>query len=354
MKAQKQIDEFDVLEASEKAFSNSKPALPQAPSRTLLRFCALSLFVLAYAFLVVAVRPELAPIAHAKFVGKEARLLPLPGTYVPSAKLRIVSAHVGSELSTFSAQQSMSERDFSRFSHRTPQHSSMACSSCHNRTNNSPVPALSGHKDCTSCHLAQFVTPNIPMCAICHTNLNSSNPPVKNFPRLASFNVIFDHAQHSRGDARPANDCAACHLPLRRGIAKTIPAGFTGNPGGHSQCYTCHSPGSTSNGRDIASCGTCHQPGSFRRTPTTGRAFQVNFSHADHAAGQNLSCNDCHTLRAGLPQARQVSSPIAEQHFASTRAQSCMSCHNGRRAFGDANFGDCKRCHTNGTFRMGS
>lgn len=297
--------------------------------------------------------------AYANEGGTRARLLPMPSSAIPlvttsSARLRVLPAHTLANSLSISVQGGMNGRDFNTFSHRTPQHSAMACASCHHRKDNSPIPAVSGHKDCTSCHLAQFVTPNVPMCAICHTNLNSANPPVKNFPRLASFNVVFDHAQHSRAPARPANDCAACHLPTQRGVAKTIPAGFTGNPGGHTQCYTCHTPGSTFNNRDMASCSTCHKQGGYRRTPTTARSFQVSFSHADHAGKQNLSCADCHTLRAGAPQSRQVSAPLPQQHFQSTRAQSCMSCHNGRRAFGDRAFGDCSRCHTGNTFRMKS
>lgn len=359
MKKREQIGDLNGLELDGRESERARPEhpTPSMSARSRLRLCALLLFVLVYSFYVIGLRSDFSPVVHAAFADDEtsrAHLLPLPNNSVPSAKLRIVPAHSSNSLTTFGAQQNMNDRDYSRFSHRTPQHASMSCSACHQRTNNSPVPAVSGHKDCTSCHLAQFVTPNIPMCAICHTNLGSSNPPVKNFPRLASFNVVFDHAQHARPPARPANDCAACHLPLRRGIAKTIPSGFTGNPGGHSQCYTCHTPGSTFNGRDMGSCSTCHKTGSYRRTPTTSRTYQVNFSHADHTTRQNLSCNDCHTLRAGLPQGRQVSAPTGEQHFASTRAQSCMTCHNGRRAFGDSNFGDCKRCHTGGTFRMGS
>jgi hypothetical protein len=39
-------------------------------------------------------------------------------------------------------------------------------------------------------------------------------------------------------------------------------------------------------------------------------------------------------------------------HFASTRTQSCASCHNNSRAFGGTDFSDCKRCHEGSTFRF--
>ena len=238
-------------------------------------------------------------------------------------------------------------RDFSKFSHTTNSHASLACASCHQRTaDNSARPVLPGHKACTDCHLAQFVSANAPMCAICHTNLDSSNPPVKAFPGLRSFNAKFDHAQHLSGAARPANGCASCHAPARRGIALSIPAGLDA----HQNCYQCHTPRAQANGRDIGSCAACHSLSAYSRTPTNARAFGVGFSHRDHGARQGLGCADCHTVRAGLPQSRQVSATIPTQHFSSGRAQSCMTCHNNQRAFGGNDFADCKRCHTGQSF----
>jgi c(7)-type cytochrome triheme protein len=267
---------------------------------------------------------------------------------------RAVAASAASNSpATFETQQQpASGMDFSKFLHGSPRHASLACASCHARdASNATRPNLPGHKACTDCHLPQFVTANQPMCAICHTDLNSQNPPVKGFPSIRSFNAKFDHAQHNTGAARPASGCVACHTPAsRRGAAMTIPAGFNA----HGQCYTCHTSNAQSNGRDIASCGVCHsQSARFFRTSTNARAFRASFSHATHGPRQRLGCNDCHNLRAGLAQSRQVTAPAVSQHFNTTRAQSCMSCHNGRRAFGDADFNDCKRCHKAQTFRMG-
>ncbi len=237
---------------------------------------------------------------------------------------------------------------FTNFSHTLPAHSGVACASCHQRAGNSPQPSLPGHKSCTSCHFQQFVTAGQPICTICHTNVESSNPPVKGFPSLKSFNVRFDHAQHTTGGGRPEQGCAACHTSARRGVALTIPAGLAA----HQNCYQCHTPGAQSGGRDISSCGACHAPGGYRRTPADSRAFRVSFSHATHGPRQGLSCAECHGVRAGAPQSRQVTSPRPTQHFASGRAQSCMTCHNNRRAFGGDDFADCKRCHKGPTFRF--
>src|SRR5437588_8412580 len=88
------------------------------------------------------------------------------------------------------------ELDYSVFRHTSQRHASLACTACHQRGDNSATPAFPGHKACTSCHLTQFVTSSVPMCAICHTDVNGSNPPLKTFPASfkESFNVKFDHA----------------------------------------------------------------------------------------------------------------------------------------------------------------
>lgn len=240
---------------------------------------------------------------------------------------------------------------FTKFPHQTGAHAALACDSCHRRENNAAQPTMPGgnsHAACINCHQQQFFTPNHPMCTICHTDLGSSNPPVKNFPGLASFNVKFDHAQHLRGAARPAAGCASCHAPMRRGVALSIPAGLSA----HNNCYQCHTPGAQSGGRDIGSCGACHSLGRYGRTPTTARAYAVSFSHATHGPRQGLRCDECHNVRPGAAQSRQVSSPQPSQHFANARAQSCMTCHNNRRTFGGDDFDDCKRCHKGATFRF--
>ena len=197
--------------------------------------------------------------------------------------------------------------DFSKFSHSSARHADLACASCHHRAaDNAIEPRLPGHKACTDCHLAQFVTQNIPLCAICHTNVEGENPPVKAFPNLHSFNMRFDHAQHNAGDARPAQGCIACHQSAsRRSASLTIPAGLAA----HRACYVCHTPAAQAAGRDIASCGVCHSlSSSFFRTPTSAPSFRVGFSHATHNARQRLACADCHQTRAGLAQAQQVTS----------------------------------------------
>src|SRR6185295_17007917 len=45
-----------------------------------------------------------------------------------------------------------SNRDYSKFLHSSQKHSSLACNSCHERTDNSATPRFPGHKACTDCH----------------------------------------------------------------------------------------------------------------------------------------------------------------------------------------------------------
>ncbi|MBD0371407.1 MAG: cytochrome c3 family protein [Pyrinomonadaceae bacterium] len=256
------------------------------------------------------------------------------------------------------ARRAGSVQDYSRFSHTSPgEHAALTdnCSSCHRRSDGSLEPRFPVHKDCTGCHLTQFTaaisSSENPICTICHASngLDSSNPPLKKFPGLRSFNAQFDHAQHLQGkaSARPAEGCAACHAPAQRGVAKTIPARLNA----HQNCYQCHSPGGQAG--ELSSCGSCHKLGAYAPTSTASRAYRMSFSHSTHGLGQRLNCADCHSVMGrGLPQRRQVRSISPAQHFA-PRAQSCMACHNGKRAFGDTNFNDCKRCHKGQTFRMG-
>ena len=226
--------------------------------------------------------------------------------------------------------------DFSKFLHTNPQHARLPCLLCHQRTDNSARPKRPGHTPCSGCHEQQFKDQSNPICTICHTT-----PPtaaLKGFPPLRSFNVRFDHATHT--GARAAN-CATCHRPERRGVSLSIPAGTPA----HATCYQCHTPRAQGrSGQDISSCGTCHRLGGYSRTSENAAAYKVNFSHSAHTS-KGLACSECHTVRAGAAQRRQVTSPQPLMHHASAGARSCMTCHNNKRAFGGEDFKDCTRCH---------
>lgn len=233
--------------------------------------------------------------------------------------------------------------DYSKFHHHSRFHSRMPCLLCHRRNSNSPRPMMPGGQDhlpCAGCHAQQFASGDNPICTICHTDVKSG--ALKSFPRLMSFNLKFDHARHLRMDGV---ECSTCHALIGSGRAQWIPRHFNA----HIVCYRCHSPRAESGGRDISSCGTCHRLGRYSRTPEFMQAFRVGFSHAKH---EKLTCSECHQVRADMPQRRQVTTPEPLNHHATGRAESCMTCHNGKRAFGGDDFSVCTRCHTGKTWHF--
>jgi c(7)-type cytochrome triheme protein len=233
--------------------------------------------------------------------------------------------------------------DYGKFQHNSQNHSRLPCLLCHRRESNSPIPKRpggSGHLPCAGCHAQQFSNSDSPICTICHTDVKAG--ALKSFPRLKSFRMKFDHARHVK---MGSVSCATCHRPARGGVAMSIPAGFNA----HATCYGCHTPRAQAGGRDISSCGTCHQLGGYSRTPAFAQAFRVSFSHAKH---QKVTCNECHQVRAGMPQRRQVTAPEPLNHHATGRGQSCITCHDGKRAFGGDDFTACKRCHTGSAWRF--
>lgn len=233
--------------------------------------------------------------------------------------------------------------DYAKFLHSSRNHSRLPCLLCHRRDSNSPVPKRpggSGHLPCAGCHAQQFSSSDSPICTICHTDVKSG--ALKSFPHLQSFRMKFDHSLHVK---MGRVSCATCHRPANGGVAFSIPAGFNA----HSTCYGCHTPRAQSGGRDISSCGTCHQLGGYSRTSQSAAAFRVGFNHSKH---QKLTCNECHQVRAGMAQRRQVTAPEPLNHHATGRAQSCSTCHDGKRAFGGDDFTVCKRCHTGPAWRF--
>jgi c(7)-type cytochrome triheme protein len=231
--------------------------------------------------------------------------------------------------------------DYSKFQHSNANHARLPCLLCHRRDSNAPMPTRPGadkHLPCAGCHAQQFANADSPLCGICHTDAKSG--AMKPFPRLRSFNMKFDHARHLGSVS-----CAGCHRPARGGVALSIPSGFNA----HTTCFRCHTERAQSGGRDISSCGTCHQLGGYSRTSQFARAFRVGFGHGEH---NQVTCRECHQIVAGMPQRRQVTQPQALNHHATGRGKSCLTCHDGKRAFGGDDFTVCTRCHTGTTWRF--
>lgn len=232
----------------------------------------------------------------------------------------------------------VSSKTFEAFSHKIPEHQQFACVSCHQREGSSMKMEYTGHESCIGCHLNQFIDKeDHAMCSVCHSNMNSTDPPLKAFPAkfIEGFNTKFDHADHNHGAGLPAQGCAACHDPSGRG--KSIPAGFQA----HAQCFGCHTG---ENKVAPGTCSTCHVIAPYTRTLPSQYSPRIIFSHGDHT-GQ--SCNECHKVNPGAPQSKQVSSIATLEHVTSP-GNNCLKCHNGKVAFSgnvQSDVRSCVRCH---------
>ncbi len=232
----------------------------------------------------------------------------------------------------------LADTAFKTFSHGIEEHKQFACSSCHQREGRSLKMDYAGHESCIGCHFNQFTSQDQLICAICHADMKASPPTMKTFPAqfIEGFNMKFDHAAHIQGKGRPANGCAACHLPS--GPGQSILIGFQA----HATCYACHTAESK-----IGSCSVCHQIGPYSRTVQSNYSFRAIFRHGDHTARQGVSCNECHSVIAGAPNSRQVTNIAILEHRTSP-GNNCLSCHNGSRAFTGNNpldVNSCTRCH---------
>lgn len=225
--------------------------------------------------------------------------------------------------------------DFSKFQHSSAQHARMPCLLCHKREPGLTRPKMPGHMPCAGCHVTQFANNQNPICTICHTTTS-----VKAFPRLRSFNVMFNHGLHIR-----QTGCATCHKTNRGGAGLSVPSGGTA----HATCFQCHGPQTQIGGRNIGSCSTCHELGRPLRNTDQSKAYAVNFNHREHIKG-SVTCATCHAVLAGSARGRQVTAPLVSMHFAPSGRASCAACHNNKRAFGPPDFKDCKRCHEGRSF----
>lgn len=233
-----------------------------------------------------------------------------------------------------------SDKDYSKFDHKSEQHERLPCLVCHTAERADRKVKFNGHIPCSSCHVEHFAQKEHSICTVCHTS--SDGGPVKPFPQLASFGAKFDHAVH-QAQAK----CADCHSPTQRGAGFTVP----GRSNAHATCFQCHASDAPvakailAKGSSIDSCSTCHQPGSPGPVERAAR-YVGNFSHSAHT--RRMDCSACHSIRAG----KDVTAPVPAMHFATARGQNCATCHNGKRAFGGEDFANCKRCHQGDSFKF--
>src|SRR5882724_6915847 len=226
--------------------------------------------------------------------------------------------------------------DYRYFSHNSAQHKAASCSECHQREDpKATTPKFPSHSACIKCHVAQFTSQPLTICANCHENVKTTTAPVQAFPSRHSFDASFDSKQHEAHMAFPMPgggkiECATCHKVT--GAGETLP--------GHPECYTCHTKGADSRAAEKSQCVTCHgaATGAVKTYASLQQSlfYRYRFTHTQHDARNQ--CADCHTVsgRDALPPSK----PVARKEHKST----CFTCHNGSRAFTDQ-FGSCQRCH---------
>ncbi|MBV9209203.1 MAG: hypothetical protein JOZ52_01165, partial [Acidobacteria bacterium] len=171
-------------------------------------------------------------------------------------------------------------KDYSRFSHRSAKHESLACNACHKaptsnwqRATGFPdVADFPTHASCIGCHRTEFFKGARPViCSICHTRVSPRDGSRFAFAKPSQpsqFKAIFPHDKHQdviaavglskSSDSAHAvqdksgqmyNNCAICHQTL---AATPQPAGgfpdnfeppagtFKTAPVNHASCFNCH------------------------------------------------------------------------------------------------------------------
>ncbi len=237
-----------------------------------------------------------------------------------------------------------------RFPHAM--HSQRACGDCH------PVEAvLAGQLarpgqrdhaacDASGCHRAAFLTEPGPLCRVCHSAIDISQPsssPLKPYPPAAGQRAlasVFSHAKHLDFDAMEAQvgfhvSCSDCHT------ANPADGGRMRLPG-HDVCSRCHAPEAAPFGVvTMRACQSCHQPRA--KPPTRTRKFIVGdlqFAHDNHQLdrrGARIRCDACHRDSVGAD--------TVGKHPAPTTG-ACVACHDdSKRTPTVSRMQACGTCH---------
>lgn len=254
-------------------------------------------------------------------------------------------------------------KDYSRFSHRSEKHKSLACSACHKApTANWPrasgfpdVADYPGHSSCASCHRTEFFKGARPIiCSICHTKVSPRDGARFAFEKPkqpGQFNTIFPHDKHQDVIARLKN--------------------FGG------EAFETSHAGQDKSGQRYNNCAICHE--TFEGMPQPAGGFPDNFqppagtfknapiSHAScfncHWKNQEPThnrCEGCHSLSpvdvSALAAPKRIS--LKFTHSREQHIDECTKCHinitkesslRGLKA--DVPIGACTDCHNKAGLR---
>ena len=211
--------------------------------------------------------------------------------YQQSSRKRQTRRTVGTNRSSV---RENSSRDYSKFSHRSDKHKSLACAACHKAPTSNwqtvsgapggvdyPFPDVADyptHDACARCHRPQFFKSALPViCSICHTAVSPRARVRFAFGKpnqTSQFRIIFPHGKHQNviassgfknglesahvlrrtsfiSDDKKENykNCTICHetqfgtLNPQGGFPDNFkpPSGtFKKEPVGHASCFDCH------------------------------------------------------------------------------------------------------------------
>ena len=235
---------------------------------------------------------------------------------------------------------SVTQIDYSKFSHSTKQHQA-ECKTCHvvptkDWTRLSKFPDTVDYPDhdaCVSCHRRQFFkSARPPICSVCHEKTGPREAARYAFRNPASrlqFTIEFPHDKHQDVIARlfrprervqlahaapqqqNYNNCTICHAPATRT--------FKASPADHGSCFNCHWKSQPPVATD---CKGCHKLSASYSAAAGPPRISAKFIHEGGGEKQNhvLECTACHIniTKAATLRGLKPDVPIT----------ACTECHN--------------------------
>lgn len=245
---------------------------------------------------------------------------------------------------------SVTQIDYSKFSHSTKQHQA-ECKTCHvvptkdwARLTKSPdIVDYPDHNACVSCHRRQFFRgARPPICSVCHEKTGpreAARYAFRNPASLLQFTIEFPHDKHQDVIARlfrprkrvelahaslqqqNYNNCTICHGPVKISddMHGAVARSMKSVPTDHGSCFNCH----WKSQQPVATnCNGCHKPATPYEAAEPPTRISAKFAHEGGGDKKNhvLECTACHinitksaTLRGLKPDV-----PIT----------ACTECHN--------------------------
>ena len=284
--------------------------------------------------------------------------------------------------------------DYSKFSHRSDKHKSLACVACHkaptvNWLTASGFPDVAdfpAHDACARCHRTEFFRGARPViCSICHTKVAPRGRERFAFGRPnqpSQFSSIFPHDRHqdviaSNGfkiefksahvvrrslfntdeKKETYNNCTICHdtqsaiLKPQGGFPDNFqppPGTFKAAPTGHASCFNCHWKNEEPTHENCKGCHNLSQSDITAPQAPLRRSLKFIHTRDDHVR----ECTACHiniTREASLvglkPDVPITSCAGSSCHGASPKATKITIESESEKRKVDSAF-VCTKCHT--------